>query len=203
MAEIEMDPSEAVAKHGLKAIAGNHLLLGVISSSDLSADDFSSLHAMVSSDLMKLIKKMKTQGVKICAVLDFDGNPVTSMVGTILKQNRVPAMFLTSVAPNLANNTDIWYTDNLKKTFLESCTLVLNYQNQELSDYLAENEIENVDMIERKLRPREIDEARVIVDENPYASFEAQVKNKLHIQRMPFQGIRLNQIIDLRPPRYP
>lgn len=198
-----MEANEVVAKHGLKPLVADHLVLGMISHPDMKADDIEQLHWLVTNDLLKLIRRMKREQVKVCALLNYDGDSVNAMAISQLKTSNVPVQFLTTLSPKVANNQNVWYVDNWRKSFLESCDLVLNYGNEELSEYHSEHEdaLENVEIIDRPLRGKSREFQDVHIDEDPYAKYWTDVGTKMRVGRYPYRGIRINQVIDLRPPK--
>lgn len=198
--------TDLVSTHGLKVLAPDHVWIGVVSRSGLNAEQYDSLHSRATTDLLRLVNNYQDRGVKLCAVLPLDNNPVTALVQTVLRTQRVPVHFLTSSNPDVADGRSIWYVNDLNKMLVKSCTLMINYENEDLVEFVEDQDLEEgeLEVIERSIPvvgEREFQNLKA--EDDPYAAFWANVTNRLRIQRMAYQGIRLNQIIDVRPPAIP
>jgi hypothetical protein len=191
------DPNDVVSEHGLKPLFRNYMLLGITSAGKFKANEFDQLHRRVTNDLLKLVKRMKDSKIHAIAVLNLDGDPINALSMTVLKTSGIPIVYLTGKSPEKANNKDIWYVNDLVPTFVKSCTMILNYGNEEISD--LGYDYDETEVIDRPIEVKDRAFQNLETTNDPYGEYWSKVHQLTRYQRMAYRGIRINQVIDLRP----
>jgi hypothetical protein len=196
---------ELVRSKGLLALYPNRWCLGILAASHIeSADRLSQYHARITEDLKRLLSKASAASSKHeppLVVVSGTCAWIEPLVRAVARMYRVDTVML--VLDDQQRGGRMIGVPDVLAALAHSSSLLLTYGVSDPHMDAVYDAREDVDVLDRSIPVVEREFQEVYKEHDPYANYWSDVATKMRVQREAYRGLRVNQIIDTRPPKLP